>query len=124
MQLARIAEAFVLLTAVDVLAWHSTKALYRVLRVMARLSTPRHSSAAATYVEAITEASIWYFHPVACLQRSAALALMLRLNGIAAELVIGFQPTPFRSHAWVEVDGTIVNDRPQYQRVFTVLDRL
>ena len=33
-------------------------------------------------------------------------------------------PLPFESHAWVEVDGRVVNDRPQYQRAFTVLDRL
>ena len=46
------------------------------------------------------------------------------LHGIAAQTVIGCRPLPFESHAWVEVEGQIVNDRPQYQRAFQVLDRL
>ena len=33
-----------------------------------------------------------------------------RRNGIAAQLVIGCRPLPFESHAWVEVDGRVVND--------------
>jgi hypothetical protein len=49
---------------------------------------------------------------------------LLRRQGIAAELVIGYRPLPFESHAWVEVDGRVVNDRSQYQRAFTVLHRL
>jgi hypothetical protein len=39
-------------------------------------------------------------------------------------VVIGFRPVPVDSHAWVEVDGKVVNDRPQYQKHFRVLERL
>ena len=73
---------------------------------------------------AVDEACVWYPKRAACLQRSVVATWLLRRHGIAAELVIGYRPVPFESHAWVEVAGAVVNDRPQYQRVFTVLDRL
>ncbi len=73
---------------------------------------------------AVDEACVWYFKRAACLQRSAVSTWLLRGCGITAELVIGYRPTPFESHAWVEVAGHIVNDRQQYQKFFAVLERL
>ncbi len=73
---------------------------------------------------AVDEACVWYVKRVACLQRSVIATWLLRRYGMQAELVIGYRPLPFESHAWVEVDGQVVNDRPQYQKFFTVLDRL
>jgi hypothetical protein len=78
----------------------------------------------ADIVWAVDEACVWYVKRAACLQRSAIATWLLRRYGVGAELVIGCRPLPFESHAWVEVDGQIVNDRPQYQKAFTVLDRL
>jgi hypothetical protein len=75
-------------------------------------------------VWAVDEACVWYVKRVACLQRSVIATWLLRRYGVQAELVIGYRPLPFESHAWVEVDGQVVNDRPQYQKFFTVLDRL
>ena len=75
-------------------------------------------------VWAVDEACVWYVKRVACLQRSVIATWLLRRDGLQAELVIGYRPLPFESHAWVEVDGQVVNDRPQYQKFFTVLDRL
>jgi len=75
-------------------------------------------------VWAVDEACVWYLKPAACLQRSAVATWLLRRHGVRADLVIGYRPVPFESHAWVEVDGHVVNDRPQYQRFFTVLERL
>lgn len=75
-------------------------------------------------VWAVDEACVWYVKRAACLQRSVVATWLLRRTGTAAQMVIGCRPLPFESHAWVEVDGWIVNDRPQYQRAFTVLDRL
>ena len=72
----------------------------------------------------VDEACVWYVKRAACLQRSVVATWMLRRQGIAAEMVIGCRPLPFESHAWVEVDGRVVNDLPQYQRAFTVLNRL
>lgn len=75
-------------------------------------------------VWAVDEACVWYVKRAACLQRSAVATWLLRRHGWPAALVIGYRPLPFESHAWVELDGRVVNDRPQYPRVFTVLDRL
>ena len=75
-------------------------------------------------VWAVDEACVWYVKRAACLQRSFVATRLLRRCGFAAEMVIGCRPLPFESHAWVEIDGRVVNDLPQYQRAFTVLDRL
>ena len=90
-----------------------------------RRPSPRRTSATtADVVWSVDEACVWYVKRAACLQRSVVATWLLRRQGIAAEMVIGCRPLPFESHAWVEVDGQVVNDRPQYQRVFHVLDRL
>lgn len=68
-------------------------------------------------------ACVFYFKKVLCLQRSAASALLLRRHGWPAELVIGAQLFPFQSHAWVEVEQRVVNDKPQVQQAFQVLER-
>jgi hypothetical protein len=73
---------------------------------------------------AVDEACVWYVKRAPCLQRSAVAACLLRRHGVRADLVIGYRALPFESHAWVEVDGRVVNDRPQYQKYFTVLERL
>jgi len=73
---------------------------------------------------AVAEASVWYVKRVLCLQKSAVTTWLLRLHGVPAELVIGCRPVPLQSHAWVEVHGQVVNDRPQYQKFFRVLERL
>ena len=78
----------------------------------------------ARVCRAVEEACIWYFKRAYCLQRSSVATWMLRRRGVAAQLVIGYRPVPVDSHAWVEVDGQVVNDRPQYQKFFRVLDRL
>ncbi len=98
-------------------------------RVHARLRRhcPRRRSpswaAADDIIWAVDEACVWYVKRAACLQRSAIATWLLRRHGVAAELVIGCRPLPFESHAWVEVDGHIVNDQPQYRKYFSVLDR-
>ncbi len=71
---------------------------------------------------AIDLACICYWKEVLCLQRSAATACLLKKYGVAAELVIGTQQLPFRAHAWVEVEGTVVNDKPYLREMYAVLD--
>jgi len=44
--------------------------------------------------------------------------------GVEAELIIATRPIPFLSHAWVEVNGDIVNDRKGYQRKLLVMERI
>lgn len=72
---------------------------------------------------AIDLACVLYFKQVLCLQRSAAATVLLRRHGWRAEMVIGVQLLPFKSHAWVEVDGNVVNDRPYVPELYRVLKR-
>jgi hypothetical protein len=68
-------------------------------------------------------ACLFYFKRVMCLQRSAATAVLLRRHGWNAEMVIGMQLFPVQSHAWVEVDGRVANDKPYINEIFQVLER-
>ena len=77
----------------------------------------------ARLCQAVDLACIWYWKQVLCLQRSAATVCLLRDNGVFAELVIGAQHMPFRAHAWVEVQGRIVNDKAYTSEIYAVLDR-
>jgi Transglutaminase-like superfamily len=72
---------------------------------------------------AVDLACIWYWKQVLCLQRSAATACLLRRRGVEAEMVVGAQQIPFKAHAWVEVDGVVVNDKPYVPEMYAVLDR-
>jgi hypothetical protein len=72
---------------------------------------------------AIDMACIWYYKEALCLQRSAATACLLKKHGIPAQMVIGAQHMPFKAHAWVEVDGRVVNDKPYTPEMYAVLDR-
>jgi hypothetical protein len=72
---------------------------------------------------AVDMACIWYWKEALCLQRSAATACLLRDFGVPAHLVIGAQQMPFKAHAWVEVEGRVVNDKPYTPEMYAVLDR-
>src|ERR1700683_2534256 len=72
---------------------------------------------------AVDIACIWYWKEALCLQRSAATACLLKNYGVPARMVIGAQQKPFRAHAWVEVDGRVVNDKPYVSEMYAVLER-
>lgn len=72
---------------------------------------------------AVDMACIWYWKEALCLQRSAATACLLKKYGVRAQMVIGAQQMPFRAHAWVEVDGRVVNDKPYVPEMYGVLDK-
>ncbi|WP_317495783.1 lasso peptide biosynthesis B2 protein [Haloechinothrix sp. LS1_15] len=68
-------------------------------------------------VAAVVRGHLWarslYPRQVQCLSGSAGLAAHLWRLGIAAEFVIGVQKYPFVAHAWVEVNGEVINDRAE-----------
>lgn len=66
--------------------------------------------------DAVLLATCFYWKPVLCLQRAVCTVRLLRRHGIHAQLVIGYRPLPFFSHAWVEVDGRVVYGSPAYQK--------
>lgn len=74
--------------------------------------------------EAVTMTSCFYWKPVLCLPRAVVTTRLLRKFGVQAQMVIGYRPSPFFSHAWVEVEGRIVNDSPAYQQRLLVLERV
>ena len=124
MTVVLVAEALGWLVLFDLL---SKTGFSRVHAFTRRRRVARRSPGAEVTVRvcwAVEEACIWYVKRAYCLQRSSVATWMLRRRGVPAQLVIGYRPVPVNSHAWVEVNGTVVNDRPQYQKFFRVLDRL
>ena len=66
--------------------------------------------------DAVLLATCFYWKPVLCLQRAVCTVRLLRKSGINARLVIGYRPSPFFSHAWVEVDGRVLYGSAAYQK--------
>ena len=66
--------------------------------------------------EAVLLATCFYWKPVLCLQRSVCTVRLLRKYGIDARLAIGYRPSPFFSHAWVEVNGRVAYGSAAYQK--------
>jgi hypothetical protein len=121
-----VAEAYAALLVFDALALRDRgfKRTYTVTRWRKVARRTPAADVTPRVCRAVEEACAWYFKRALCLQRSAVATWLLRRRGVRAELVIGFRPVPVDSHAWVEVDGKVVNDRPQYQKYFRVLERL
>lgn len=75
-------------------------------------------------VALVERASRQYPREPTCLQRAIVLTWLLRDRRIPADLVIGCRHTPFYAHAWVEVDGEIVADRPTVSAQFPEFERV
>jgi len=73
--------------------------------------------------KSVDRATNWYPSQAMCLQRSAITACLLRQYGVLAQFVVGCRKIPFRAHAWVEVEGHVVNDKKQVQEFYSVLER-
>jgi hypothetical protein len=117
-------RAYSLLVVLDFyLVRGSFEALYcKVRNFPVAHRTPEHD-AIETVCSAVDLACIWYPKQVRCLQRSAAATCLLRKYGIPAQMIIGAQRMPFKAHAWVEVSGQVVNDKPYTPERYAVLDR-
>ena len=84
---------------------------------------PKKTLSCTEICQAVDLAAVLYFRRVLCLQRSAATACLLKRYGFPAELVIGVQQLPFAAHAWVEMGGLVVNDKPYMSDIYSVLAR-
>jgi len=105
------------------LARGNFRALYDKVRSCPLGEKAQSPSTVEQVCGAVDMACIWYWKEALCLQRSAATACLLKRNGVPAKLVIGAQQMPFKAHAWVEVDGRVVNDKPYTPEMYAVLDR-
>jgi Transglutaminase-like superfamily len=99
------------------------QSLYNKVRAYPIERMPARSDAVEQIRSAVDMACIWYWKEVLCLQRSAATACLLKQHGVPARLLIGAQQTPFKAHAWVEVDGRVINDKPYMREMYVVLDQ-
>ena len=62
--------------------------------------------------------------PRDCLPRSLALYRFLRSIGVPAEHRIGVNRYPFEAHAWVQSEGRLIFDSPEFVRGFAELARM
>lgn len=105
------------------LARGNFKALHQKVREYPISEMPTALNAVEQICAAIDMACIWYWKEVLCLQRSAATACLLKRHGIAAQMIVGAQKMPVKAHAWVEVNGRVVNDKPYMREIYAVLDQ-
>jgi len=115
---------FLLLYFDGIMHSRNFKRLHRIVeKEMVRPTTSDSLISVENLSRAMDYACVFYFSRVLCLQRSSATTLLFRRHGWSAELVIGAQMLPFRSHAWCEINGNVVNDKPYMLDVYTVLER-
>ena len=118
---ALVVRAWCGLARFDLLRALPTGSTLRLRRIAPRGQKATQAERTSVVCNAVATATCLYWKPVMCLQRSVCTARLLRARGVPARLVIGYRPNPFLSHAWVEVDGRVVNDSPVYrQRLFVL----
>jgi hypothetical protein len=86
------------------------------LKLQCVTTKPTNYESQQAISDAVLLATCLYWKPVLCLQRAVCTVRLLRRHGIVARLVIGYRPSPFFSHAWVEVGGRVVYGSPAYQK--------
>lgn len=119
-----IVKAWVLLLYLDAVGkFRGFSALHAKVEQEPRVLVDSRDFSASAISRAVDIASVFYFKHVLCLQRSAATALLLRKYGWQADMVIGARMIPFASHAWVEIAGDVVNDKPYVREMYQVLKR-
>ena len=119
-----VLEAYLTLIRFDLyLAREDFQSLYNKVRNYPISNKTVSPDAVEQICSALNIACIWYCKEVLCLQRSAASTCLLRKYGVSAHLVIGAQQMPFKAHAWVEVDGRVVNDKHYIQELYARLDQ-
>ena len=72
----------------------------------------------------VNRAQLYYPKKAMCLQHSAVVTCLLRRRGVPAQMVLAAQEFPPKGHAWVEVNGTVVNDKPSVRETYRTLRRV
>ena len=123
-RLPLVLEAYLSLIRFDLyLAREDFESLYTKVRNYPSRNKAASADAVERICSALDMACIWYCKEVLCLQRSVATTCLLRKYGVPACLVIGAQQMPFKAHAWVEVDGRVVNDKQYVHELYARLDQ-
>jgi hypothetical protein len=117
--------AFLGLIVVDLIV--KTKGFPYLYRIVKRWPVSRKRTASTEVVSricaSVDRACTYYLKQALCLQRSALTTCLLRWRGVEAQMVIGCRKFPFHGHAWVEVNGEVVNDKKEVQESYGILDR-
>jgi hypothetical protein len=90
-----------------------------------RPAGPREIARARRYARLIDVAARHHLVRAHCLHRSLVLHAWLRHEGLPSEFLIGVRKegSHLRAHAWVELAGQVVNDRPAAVAPFAPLGR-
>ena len=121
----QILHSWLLLLYFDwIMHWRNFRELHRIVEEEPiRPTTSARMTPYEDLSRAMDYACVLYFRRVLCLQRSSATAVMLRRYGWNAEMLIGAQILPFKSHAWCEINGVVVNDKPYMHDIYEILER-
>ncbi|MFJ4656801.1 lasso peptide biosynthesis B2 protein [Nocardia sp. NPDC088792] len=117
------------LAAAWLLSRRSPADMRTFLRAIRRGSRPATYDQAHRARDAILAVSLHCRSDRGCLERSIATVLLCRLRGTVPTWCVGVRTQPFAAHAWVEADGTPVDEphpRGYYRPLITVapIDRV
>ncbi len=87
------------------------KRLHHAIAQLAYLKALGRGDKGRDGVQAFEKWRPLYPHDYVCLIDSLALARYLLRSGMRPDFVIGVRDAPFSAHAWVALDGEVVNDR-------------
>lgn len=118
-----LAGLLLLATADIVLKLTGFSTLHRTVKQWPLANRRANSATIVETCNIVDRACTWHPRQELCLQRSAVAACLLRSFGVPAEMVIGVHKMPLYGHAWVEVEGKVVNDHKNVQTFFHVLSR-
>lgn len=117
-------QALLLLLAYDILSVLCRfQTIYSLVKGWKVNNKPPESNVIDRVCMAVNYACVWYPKQALCLQRSFVTTYLLRKRGVTAQMVLGAQKLPFKAHAWVEVDGRAINERPNVQETYAVWER-
>lgn len=117
--------AFLLLAAADaILSMAGFHSLYQAVNAWSIKANGLGGPQLITRLRfAAEQACTWYPKQALCLQRSVVLTWILRSCGVKGEMVIGVHKMPFYGHAWVELEGKVLNDDANVQNFFQLVSR-
>ncbi|MFF4948054.1 lasso peptide biosynthesis B2 protein [Streptomyces chattanoogensis] len=106
----RLAARLVLLAAFP-LSFLPPRRIRAVLEAVRHGAAPASAAQAKSARDAICAVSLFCAGPRGCLPRSLGAALLCRLRGTWPTWCTGVRMVPpFTAHAWVEVDGRLVDE--------------
>ncbi|AJT69233.1 hypothetical protein T261_7636 [Streptomyces lydicus] len=106
----RLAARLVLLAAF-LLSFLPPRRIRAVLEVVRHGAAPASAAQTQSARDAICAVSLFCAGPRGCLPRSLGAALLCRLRGTWPTWCTGVRMVPpFTAHAWVEIDGRLVDE--------------